>query len=129
MSLPIYFSLFLECRFSSSFVVIQVLHPQYPLPNSSDEDGGRNYLWRTIENTNGRNIQRRIWEATEKPTESYQWELWHHNARNEKISECDINDLKASLEHTETVLEQKVANAGKKVEKLQRKLLRYGIIK
>ena len=31
----------------------------------------------------------------------------------------DINELKASLEHTGTVLEEKVAEAKKKVEKLQ----------
>ena len=40
-----------------------------------------------------------------------------------KKFQSDINDLKASLEHTETVLEEKVANAEKKVEKLQRKII------
>ena len=41
-----------------------------------------------------------------------------------KKFQSDINDLKASLEHTETVLEEKVANAEKEAEKLC-----YGIIK
>ena len=36
-----------------------------------------------------------------------------------KNVQSDINELKASLEHTETVLEEKVAKAEKKVEKLQ----------
>ena len=36
----------------------------------------------------------------------------------EKV-QSDINELKASLEHTETVLEEKVAKADKKVKKLQ----------
>ena len=36
-----------------------------------------------------------------------------------KKVQSDINELKASLEHTETVLEEKVAKAEKKVEKLQ----------
>ena len=35
-----------------------------------------------------------------------------------KKVQSDINELKASLEHTETVLEEKVAKAEKKVEKL-----------
>ena len=35
-----------------------------------------------------------------------------------KKFQSDINDLKASLEHTETVLEEKVANAEKEAEKL-----------
>ena len=39
-----------------------------------------------------------------------------------KKFQSDINDLKASLEHTETVLEEKVANAEKEAEKLQRKI-------
>ena len=54
--------------------------------NSSVQDGGRNYLWSSIENTNERNIQR-IWEATEKPTKSYQWEFWYHHDRNKESSE------------------------------------------
>ena len=36
-----------------------------------------------------------------------------------KKVQSDINELKASFEHTETVLEEKVAQAEKKVEKLQ----------
>ena len=36
-----------------------------------------------------------------------------------KKVQSDINELKASLEHTETVLEEKVAKAKQKVEKLQ----------
>ena len=84
--------------------------------SSNVQDGGRNYLWSSIENTNERNIQRRIWEATEKPTKSYQWELWYHHDRN---VQSGINELKASLKHTETVLEEKLAKAEKKVEKLQ----------
>ena len=36
-----------------------------------------------------------------------------------KKVQSDINELKASLDHTETVLEEKVAKAEKKVEKLQ----------
>ena len=39
-----------------------------------------------------------------------------------KKVQSDINDLKASLEHTETVLEEKVAKAEKKVEKLQEQI-------
>ena len=54
--------------------------------NSNVQDGGRNYLWSSIENTNERNIQR-IWEATEKPTKSYQWEFWYHHDRNKESSE------------------------------------------
>ena len=55
--------------------------------NSNVQDGGRNYLWNSIENTNERNIQRRIWEATEKPTKSYQWKFWYHHDRNKESSE------------------------------------------
>ena len=36
-----------------------------------------------------------------------------------KKVQSDINELKASLEHTETVMEEKVAKAEKKVEELQ----------
>ena len=36
-----------------------------------------------------------------------------------KKVQSDINELKASLEHTETVLKEKVAKAETKVEKLQ----------
>ena len=39
-----------------------------------------------------------------------------------KKVQCDINELKGSLEHTETVLEEKVAKAEKKVEKLQEQI-------
>ena len=39
-----------------------------------------------------------------------------------KNAQSDINELKASLEHEETVLEEKVAKAGKKVEKLQEQI-------
>ena len=39
-----------------------------------------------------------------------------------KKVQSDINELKASLEHTETVLEEKVAKAQKKVEKLQEQI-------
>ena len=39
-----------------------------------------------------------------------------------KKVQSDINELKASLEHTETVLEEKVAKAEKKVEKLQEQI-------
>ena len=46
-----------------------------------------------------------------------------------KKVQSNINDLQASLEHTETVLEEKVAKAKKKVEKLRSKLMSYGIIK
>ena len=55
--------------------------------NSNVQGGGPNYLWSSIENTNERNIQRRIWEATEKPTKSYQWEFWYHHDRNKESSE------------------------------------------
>ena len=40
-----------------------------------------------------------------------------------------ISELEASLEHTETVLEEKVAKPEKKVEKLQEQTNEYGIIK
>ena len=47
-----------------------------------------------------------------------------------KNAQSDINELKASLEHEETVLEEKVAKAGKKVEKLQEQInISYEIIK
>ena len=36
-----------------------------------------------------------------------------------KKVQCDINELKANLKHTETVLGEKVAKAEKKVEKPQ----------
>ena len=39
-----------------------------------------------------------------------------------KKVQSDRNELKASLEHTETVLEEKVAKAEKKVEKLQKQI-------
>ena len=39
-----------------------------------------------------------------------------------KKVQCDINELKTSLEHTEAVLEKKVAKAEKKVEKLQKQI-------
>ena len=39
-----------------------------------------------------------------------------------KNAQSDINELKASLEHTERVMEEKVAKAGKKVEKLQEQI-------
>ena len=39
-----------------------------------------------------------------------------------KKVQSDKNDLKASLEHTETVLEQKIAKPEKKVEKLQEQI-------
>ena len=39
-----------------------------------------------------------------------------------KKVQSDINELKASLEHIETVLEEKVAKAKKKVEKLQEQI-------
>ena len=46
-----------------------------------------------------------------------------------KKVQSNINNQKASLGHTETVLEEKVAKANKKVEKLRSKLMSYGIIK
>ena len=46
-----------------------------------------------------------------------------------KKVQSDINELKASLKHTETVLEEKVAKPEKKVEKLQEQTNEYGIIK
>ena len=39
-----------------------------------------------------------------------------------KKVQSDINELKASLEHTETVLKEKVAKVGKKVDKLQEQI-------
>ena len=39
-----------------------------------------------------------------------------------KKVQSDKNELKASLEHTETVLEEKVAKAERKVEKLQEQI-------
>ena len=39
-----------------------------------------------------------------------------------KKVQISINELKASLEHTETVLEEEVAKAEKKVEKLQEQI-------
>ena len=39
-----------------------------------------------------------------------------------KKVQSDTNDLKASLEHTETVLEEKVAIAEKKVENFQEQI-------
>ena len=39
-----------------------------------------------------------------------------------KKIQTDINELKASLEHTDTVLVEKVAKAEKKVEKLQEQI-------
>ena len=102
--------------------MIQVLHPQYPLRNSSDQDGERNYLWRAIENTNGRNIQREFGKQ--------QKNLLNRISGNCDITmpemkkfQYDINDFKACLEHPDTVVEEKVANAEKKVEKLQRKII------
>ena len=40
-----------------------------------------------------------------------------------KKVQSDINELKASLEHTETVLGEKVAKAEKKIEKLQEQII------
>ena len=39
-----------------------------------------------------------------------------------KKVQSDINELKASLEHTETVLKEKVAKVGKKEDKLQEQI-------
>ena len=39
-----------------------------------------------------------------------------------KKVQSDINELKASLEHTQTVLEEKIAKAEKKVENLQEQI-------
>ena len=39
-----------------------------------------------------------------------------------KKAQSDINELKESLEHTETVLEEKVATAERKVEKLKEQI-------
>ena len=36
--------------------------------------------------------------------------------------QSDVNEIKASLEHTETVLEEKVAKAEEKVEKIQEQI-------
>ena len=33
------------------------------------------------------NIERKIWEATEKPIESYQWKFWYHHDGNKESSE------------------------------------------
>ena len=40
-----------------------------------------------------------------------------------KKVQSDVNDLKASLEHTETVLKEKVAKTEKDVEKLQEQII------
>ena len=40
-----------------------------------------------------------------------------------KKVQSDINELKASLEHTETVLKEKVAKTEKDVEKLQEQII------
>ena len=40
-----------------------------------------------------------------------------------KKVQSDINELKASLEHTETVLKEKVAKTEKEVEKLQEQII------
>ena len=60
---------------------------QYWIRNSNVQDGGSNYLLSSIENSNERNIQRTIWEATEKATKSYQWEFWSHHDGNKESSE------------------------------------------
>ena len=39
-----------------------------------------------------------------------------------KKGQSDISELKASLEHTETVLKEKVAKVGKKEDKLQEQI-------
>ena len=84
---------------------------------SNVKDGGRNYLWRLTENINEWNIQRRIWEAIEKPTKSCQWEFWYHHDRNKESSER-YKLAKSKSRATEAALEEKVAKAEKKVEKL-----------
>ena len=63
------------------------------------EDGGHNYLSKTIGNTIESNIQRRVWETTEKPAECYQRNLDMTMTETKKV-QGDINHLKASLEHT-----------------------------
>ena len=57
------------------------------MQNSNIQDGVPNYFCSLIENTNEKNIQRRIWEATEKPTKSHHWECWYHHERNKERSE------------------------------------------
>ena len=61
-------------------------------------------------------------EIFKEEFEKQQKSLLNLISRNFDITVTEINELKASLEHTETVLEEKVAKAEKKVEKLQEQI-------
>lgn len=63
-------------------------------------------------------------EKQQKFTKSHKWQFWYHYDKNKKV-QCDINDLKASLEHAETVMEEKVAKSEIEIEKMQDKLRNY----
>ena len=61
-------------------------------------------------------------EIFKEEFEKQQKSLLNLISGNFDITVTEINELKASLEHTETVLEEKVAKAEKKVEKLQEQI-------
>ena len=85
---------------------------------SNVQDDGRNDLWSSIENTNEK-IFREKFEKQHKNLLNLISGNFDITMTEIKKVQSDINELKASLEHTETVLEEKVAKAEKKVEKLQ----------
>ena len=88
---------------------------------SNVQYGGRNCLWRSTENFNERNIQRRIWEAIEKPTKSYKRKFWYHHERSKESSEwCKWTESKSQVYRGSAG--RKVANTEKKVEKLQEQI-------
>ena len=77
---------------------------------SNVQDDGRNDLWSSIENTNEK-IFREKFEKQHKNLLNLISGNFDITMTEIKKVQSDINELKASLEHTETVLEEKVAKA------------------
>ena len=77
---------------------------------SNVQDDGRNDLWSSIENTNEK-IFREKFEKQQKNLLNLITGNFDITMTEIKKVQSDINELKASLEHTETVLEEKVAKA------------------
>ena len=77
---------------------------------SNVQDDGRNDLWSSIENTNEK-IFREKFEKQQKNLLNLISGNFDITMTEIKKVQSDINELKASLEHTETVLEEKVAKA------------------
>ena len=80
---------------------------------SNDQDGGRDYLWSSIENTNEKIFKEKI-EKQQKILLNLISENFDITMTKIKKVQSYINELKASLEHTETVLEEKLLKQRRK---------------